>query len=289
MRKTLFYLSILAIATVGFTSCDDEEGLPSNDPENTPSNNPDNGKTPAILPWIVGTWEGDSAEHHYPFVTFKSDSTYEWEYLGLHKMKDEGTYTFDSSRIVMKIKTIYEYEDGKYKPTSEYRKSDRVCKILNLKDGLLKVELNDYFMGGGSGGFDFILYKKDYEQNITKRDLQGTWESYESDGSLSERIIISDSTYTAYEVGMIDTVLWARKTVGTWSIDKTTLKIKPSSLFFSYEMGNGGYVYSEVDPETLETENWAEATYSLDDYTVRIYLAEDKKTLYALGTEFKKK
>lgn len=302
MKKTLFYLSILAFAALGFNSCDEEEGLQpnepektqSNDPEKTQSNDPDTVQTPVILPWIVGTWVGDTTDYHYPVVTFNSDSTYEWEYGGIHKMKDEGTYTFDSSRIVMKIKTIYEYEDDKYKPTSEYRKSDRVCKILDLREGLLKVELNDYFMGGGSGGFDFILYKKDFEQNITEKDLLGTWESYDEDGNIDERIVVSEQSFTSYSVWFDedDSVLCVKKVVGSWSVSKNVLKVTPTNGYYSYSTGVDinnmtVYTYYDVDPETLEAEQWAETRYTPDEYTERIYLDDDK--LYAGGYVFIKK
>ena len=67
------------------------------------------------------------------------------------------------------------------------------------------------------------------------------------------------------------------------------MTVKPTAYMFSYEMVNNEYVYSPVDPETLEAEEWAVATWTPEEYTQKIYLAEDKKTLYASGVVFKKK
>ena len=67
------------------------------------------------------------------------------------------------------------------------------------------------------------------------------------------------------------------------------MTVKPSENLFSYERVNNDYVYSVVDPETLEAEKWTSASWTQEEYTQKIYLSDDKKTLYAGGVKFTKK
>ena len=272
MKKTLLF-TLLAFVATGFMSCDDKEEL-----ETTDSG-------------IVGTWEGDFDEYHYPIATFKADGTYEWEWAGIHKMKDTGTYTYEEGKkIVMKPSKYYEYDDekGKYVTGDPGYTGNRNCRIIELYPDMMRVNLSDYFMGGGQGeGFDFILYRKGMAQNIKAKDLEGTWEYSESDGSLSQRVIITENKYTAYEVWIMDSTLCVEKSVGTWSLSKNELTVKPTDLWFSYERVGTGYEYSPVNPETLEAETWTKASYTVDTYKEKIYLAGDK--LYVSGRGFIKK
>ena len=87
----------------------------------------------------------------------------------------------------------------------------------------------------------------------------------------------------------MDSTLSVEKSTGTWSIQNSVMTVKPTAVMFSYERVNNDYVYYPVDPETLETENWVSASWTRDEYTQKIYLAEDKKTLYVAGIVFKKK
>lgn len=276
MRKTFNYLMLIAFASFGFVSCEKEE-------ENEPTADSE----------IVGVWEGDADEYHYPIATINSDGTYEWEWAGIARFKDVGKYTYENNRIVMKPSTYYEWDDEKkgYVVNKEpWDNSPRTIRILDINPGVMRVNLNDYFMGGGQGeGFDFVLYRKGLSQKITKNDLQGTWEYYESDGSLSQRVVISGSSYTAYEIWTSDSILCAEKSTGTWSVDNGILTVDPDDIWFSYERVNYDYVYSTVDPVTLEAENWTRAGYDLDSYKEKVYLTEDKKTLYAAGKVFVKK
>lgn len=118
---------------------------------------------------------------------------------------------------------------------------------------------------------------------------KGTWESYDSEGDLSERVILSGTNYTAYDVWTMDTALCVEKSTGTWSIKNGVMTVKPTAVMFSYERVNNEYVYYSVDPVTLETENWIRASWEREEYTQKVYLTEDKKTLYAAGVVFKKK
>ena len=277
MKKAYFYLTLIAFASFSFVSCDEEENTLTEEGG------------------IIGTWEGDPDQHHYPIAVIKADGTYEWEWSGVAKFKDVGTYTYADNKIVMTGKNFYEWdsEKGKYVNNDWVEgNTKRNIKIIDLTPGVMNVELNDYFMGGGQGeGFPFILYRKGLVQDIKTQDLEGTWESYESDGSLGERIIISGNNFTAYEVWTIDTVLCADKSTGTWSVKGNVLTVKPKDLYYSYSRptGTGEYEYSVVDPVTLEAETWTKAVYTPDEYEERIYLSDDKKTLFVSGAKFTKK
>ena len=274
MKKAYFYLTLIAFASFSFVSCDEDENTLTEEGG------------------IIGTWEGDPDQHHYPIAVIKADGTYEWEWSGVAKFKDVGTYTYADNKIVMTGKNFYEWdsEKGKYVNNDWVEgNTKRNIKIIDLTPGVMNVELNDYFMGGGQGeGFPFILYRKGLVQDIKTQDLEGTWESYESDGSLGERIIISGNNFTAYEVWTIDTVLCADKSTGTWSVKGNVLTVKPKDLYYSYSRptGTGEYEYSVVDPVTLEAETWTKAVYTPDEYEERIYLSDDKKTLFVSGAKF---
>lgn len=277
MKKAYLYLTLIAFASFSFLSCDEDENTLTEEGG------------------IIGTWEGDADEYHYPIATINADGTYEWEWAGIARFKDVGTYTYTDNKIVMTGKNFYEWdsEKGKYVDNDWVEgNTKRNIKIIDLTPGVMNVELNDYFMGGGQGeGFPFILYRKGLVQDIKTKDLEGTWESYDSDGSLGERIIISGDNFTAYEVWTTDTILCAEKSTGTWSVKSNVLTVKPKDLYYSYSRptGTGNYVYSVVDPVTLEAENWTKAVYTPDEYEERIYLSDDKKTLYVAGAKFTKK
>lgn len=277
MKKAYLYLTLIAFASFGFASCDKDENTLTEEGG------------------IIGTWEGVADEYHYPIATINADGTYEWEWAGIARFKDVGTYTYTDNKIVMTGKNFYEWdsEKGKYVDNDWVEgNTKRNIKIIDLTPGVMNVELNDYFMGGGQGeGFPFILYRKGLVQDIKTKDLEGTWESYDSDGSLGERIIISGNNFTAYEVWTTDTILCAEKSTGTWSVKSNVLTVKPKDLYFSYSRptGTGNYVYSVVDPVTLEAETWTKAVYTPDEYEERIYLSDDKKTLFVSGAKFTKK
>lgn len=273
MRR-IYFFALCAFAVLGFTSCDKDDDGNASDSE------------------IVGTWEGDNSDYHYPVVTFKSDGTYEWIWDGIHKLKDTGTYTYDGKTISTKAQTYYEWDDekGKYvKNTESYQRSPRVCKVVNVTAGILEIKINDYFIGGGGDYmFDFVMYRKGVVQNIKSSDLQGTWEHYD-EGELSDRIIINGNKYTSYEVWESES-LAAIKSEGDWSVSNGVLTVTPKTLMYSYSNDNTGRTtYSNVDSETLEADRWYPAQYDEDPFTERIYLSEDKSTLYVAGKVFVKK
>jgi hypothetical protein len=272
MKKAYLYLTLIAFASFSFVSCDEDENTLTEEGG------------------IIGTWEG-ADEHHWPIATINADGTYVWEWVGTDRFKDEGKYTYEGNKIVMKPSAYYHWEDKGYETTEPWDRGPRKITILDLTPGMMRIELIDYFMGGSDsdGGFEFVLYRQGLAQDIKAKDLEGTWENYESDGSLAERIVISGNNYTAYEMSTRDTILCGSKSVGTWSISKSVITVTPSEVFYSYEMVNNEYVYSVIDPETLEAETWTKARWSPDEYTRKIYLTEDKKTLYVAGVKFTKK
>lgn len=79
-------MTLIAFAAFSLTSCDDDEKVPEQETG------------------IVGTWEGEADEYHYPVVTFNADGTYEWEWAGIHKMKDTGKYTYEEGKRIDKKK-----------------------------------------------------------------------------------------------------------------------------------------------------------------------------------------
>ena len=278
MKRNYLYLTLIAFASFSLAACDDEKNGIEEESE------------------ITGTWVGEGDPHHYPIAVINADGTYEWEWAGIARFKDVGKYTYEGNKIVMNATTYYEWDEEKDKyVVNKYIEGNipRKIKILDLTPGMMRISLTDYFMGGGQGqGFDFMLFRKGFVQDIKSKDLEGTWESYDSLGVLTERVIINGSNYTAYEVWYVDsTTLDVTKYTGTWSIKSSILSIKPTALYFSKDIPDGQheYVYSPVDPVTLEAETWAQASYSLDEYDVKIYLTDDKKTLYAKGAVFKKK
>ena len=70
---------------------------------------------------------------------------------------------------------------------------------------------------------------------------------------------------------------------------KSVITVTPSEVNYSYKRENNDYVYSFVDPVTLEAETWTKAQWEPDEYTRKIYLSDDKKTLYVASVKFTKK
>ena len=279
MKKTLFF-TLLTFAAVGFMSCDEKEELQTTDSG------------------IVGTWEGDPNSHHCPVVTFGKDGSYEWEWTGVSGFKDEGNYTYEGSKIEMDPSTYYEWneEKNKYVKSEPWDTKNRVCIISYLDDGLMKFNLKqDYLMGDGQGeGFDFILYRAGLNQKITANDLQGTWESYDEDGNIDERIIVKGNNFTSYSAWNWDEdTISVMKTQGTWSLKDGFVTFTPTDGWYSYSTEYNDkhetvWIYSYVDRVTLEAEDWSKTHYTPSEYEQKIYLSKDGK-LFAGGKAFEKK
>lgn len=269
MRKYSLF-AIMALAAIVFISCDKDK---------------DDGKDVSDSE-LTGTWIGCQDEYHYPIVTFKNDGKYEWQWGGIAKLKDTGKYTYANKEIRMTPSEYYEYESSDFIKVDvpEYFSGTRRCKVLEINEGIMSIEVyGDYFMGGEDEyGFPYTLFKEGTEQNITQSDLKGTWENYDEKGNVTERMVFDGNRYTWYIVwGWDGAQLEASKTVGTWSVSKGHMSLDPTDTWYSYETGVDSnnktvYNYSTVDPKTLEAEKWTKTIYSPRSSTYRVYLSGGK-------------
>ena len=180
----------------------------------------------------------------------------------------------------------YEYESSDFIKVNapEYFSGTRRCKVLEINEGIMSIEVyGDYFMGGEDEyGFPYTLFKEGTEQNITQSDLKGTWECYDEKGNVTERAVFDGNRYTWYNVwGWDGAQLEATKTVGTWSVSKGQMSLNPTDMWYSFETGVDSnnktvYNYSTVDPKTFEAEKWTKTIYSPRSSTDRVYLAGGK-------------
>ena len=269
--KKFNLFAIMALLAIGFISCDKDK---------------ENGGDDVADSELSGTWIGCQDEYHYPIVTFKNDGKYEWQWGGIAKLKDLGKYTYANKEIRMTPSEYYEYESSDFIKVNapEYFSGTRRCKVLEINEGIMSIEVyGDYFMGGEDEyGFPFTLFKEGVEQNITQSDLKGTWECYDEKGNVTERAVFEGNKYTWYNVwGWDGAQLEATKSIGTWSAGKGILSLNPSDMWYSFETGVDSnnktvYTYSTVDPKTLEAEKWTKTVYSPRSSTDRVYLAGGK-------------
>lgn len=262
--KKIFGILAIALAAAVFVACEKDDDKGGVDYE------------------IVGSWSGDPQEYHYPMATFKKDGSYVWEWGGIHKLKDTGTYTYEDKVIVMKASAYYEEEDGEYKKmnVSEEYASDRKCVVNEINDGLMDVVVkDDFFMGGGDEGFPYVLFRDGLDQKISASDLKGTWDAFYEDGKVMARLIFDGSNYTEYDVwGWSSTNLQASKEVGSWAYKKGTLTLTPTDKWYSSEKEGGAadYTYYTVNQETFEATKWAKTQYDPDPFSTKAYLVDGK-------------
>ena len=271
MRKYSLF-AITALVAIGFISCDKDK---------------DDGKDSADSE-LTGTWMGCQDDYHYPVVTFKNDGKYEWQWDGIAKLKDTGKYTYANNEIRMNPSEYYEFDterkDFQKVSTPGYFSGTRRCKVYEINEGIMSIEVfGDYFMGGDDEyGFPYTLFKEGTEQNITQSELKGTWENYDEKGNVTGRVVFDGNKYTWYNVwGWDGAQLEANKTVGTWSVSKGQMSLNPTDMWYSFETGVDSnnktvYKYSTVDPKTFEAEKWTKTIYSPRSSTDRVYLAGGK-------------
>ncbi|MBO7415687.1 MAG: hypothetical protein J6U22_03835 [Bacteroidaceae bacterium] len=271
MRKYSLF-AIMALAAIVFISCDKDK---------------DDGKDVSDS-GLTGTWVGCQDDYHYPVVTFKNDGKYEWQWDGIAKLKDTGKYTYANNEIRMNPSEYYEFDterkDFQKVITPEYFSGTRRCKVYEINEGIMSIEVfGDYFMGGDDEyGFPYTLFKEGTEQNITQSELKGTWENYDEKGNVTGRVVFDGNRYTWYNVwGWDGAQLEANKTVGTWSVSKGQMSLNPTDMWYSFETGVDSnnktvYNYSTVDPKTFEAEKWTKTIYSPRSSTDRVYLAGGK-------------
>lgn len=279
MKKILY--SILVAVAAFAVSCSKDDG----------SQNEDGGFT--------GTWLMRANEHHYFDATFNSNGTYEWEWKGVARFKDTGSYTEKDGVITMTPEKLYEsdYETGELVQVSlsDFQWSGpRKVTILSVEGGVawwkwegdFLMQNTDDFTGG------IMIFKKGYNFNIKKSDLLGTWEIKREDGFVESRIVIGDGTfswYDAYEQPDAECGIAVRKDSGTWTLDENVLQIKATgsassakSLGYNQSLGKNEYIYSNVNPETLEADQWYSTTVNWDS-TYYIYLKDSELSLGMAG------
>ncbi|MBO4467418.1 MAG: hypothetical protein J5745_04850 [Bacteroidales bacterium] len=283
--KRLFALTLMAIAAFVTISCDKDDAESG----------------------VVGTWQMRADEYHYFDATFNSDGTYVWNWMGASGgIKDEGTYTFENDQITMKATTMWEedYENkGHYNKTSLSSFEWHGKRVVTVHKNLGGVAFWDWkgdFLIQDSENFRFgkdgvIVFKKGFDFKIKKSDLIGTWEEYNEDNSLSRRLIVEDGKFKDYSVWYNeDGSLCVHKEIGTWTLSSNVLSMKFTNGYSSYmllgwnkETQQNDYLYYNVNPDTLEAEQWESYTY---DYTQELYIYIDgNKVVSNMGTLFKKK
>ena len=105
--------------------------------------------------------------------------------------------------------------------------------------------------------------------------LNGEW-LFKEDGELLARLVVNGNNYQIWQVQPYFQELAVVKDEGQWSYANGYLTLTPTSKAYSYENARtGGYVYSQVDPETLEAEEWHVAQYELDEMKIPAYKSKD--------------
>lgn len=246
MKRFLLF-AMAAIAMLSFTACDD-----STDPE------------------IEGTWIMRAHAYHYFDATFNSNGTYEWKWMGVSGTRiDAGDYTFVNSVVTMNPNTFKEtdYAIGKLLTISRdefgWPGGARTVKVTPITKGAALWEWeNDYMMQSTED--PILVLREDFTQSISQTQMQGTWERHNSEGKLEARVIVAGNKYTYYEVDELQGHMIVCKTIGTWSHKNATLTLTPSEILFSYKYEGGVYSFNDVNPESLECENWIKASYTQD-------------------------
>lgn len=256
---------------------------------------------------VVGTWQMRADEYHYFDATFKSDGTYEWVWMGAGGiMKDAGSYTYADKTITMKPSSFYEedYENpGKLikKSASDFGWSGpRTVNVVSYSDGVAYWHWQGDFLMENSEFFNegepIIIFRKGYDYKIKKSDLVGTWEDEGSDGALTRIVIKNDNTYALYwSWNDEDGTLSVSKETGTWELSSNVLSLTAithyssfKSLGWNAETQQNEYIYYNVDPVTLEAEQWESYDYSKPIKSDYYLVLSDGKMVTNYGTFTKK-
>lgn len=295
--KKLFLL-VLAVIPFAIFSCDVEK-------EDTDSANADPGKTEVDSTGIdtsnvvvlEETWFFDDYFHPFTF-TFKDDA-YTFETIGF---KDQGTFTYEDSVITCTLTKRWSgeagWEDGKRInlgnweeiPLDEY--TSRTFKVDLLENGVCIGFLTDDFYGGDP--VEIMLIRQGMKLTINVSEVEGEWVI--RDGRvLAARLLVEGNKYTIWQNQPYREEAASTKEKGTWSYADGYLTLTPDSSLYSFDRPTGStdYVYSAVDPETLEAETWYPAEYELDPMKIPAYKSRDTFYMKMLDAEeiykFKKK
>jgi len=262
MKKLLlFALSVIPIA---FCSCDTEkEG--------------EEGTT--AVAGLEGTWYYDHS--HHPFtITFKGE-TYIFETPGF---KDQGTFTYKDNTINCHITDRWsadvDWVDGKRVNTDNWEKIDldgysgRTIEVSLLENGICVGTLTDDFYGGKPT--EIMLVCKGAKITVDASALNGEW-LFKQDGKLLVRLVVDGDSYTIWQVDPYMQEAAVVKEEGRWTYSNGYINLTPTSRGFSYENSNedSGWIYSRIDPVTLEAQEWHYAQYELEETKIPAYKSND--------------
>ena len=248
-------------------------------------------------PEIEGTWLMRANEHHYFDATFNANGNYEWKWMGASgTMIDAGSYTFVNGVVTMTPNTfkITNYTTGALVAVNAeefgWPGDPRVVKVTPITEGAALWEWeNDYMIQSTKDlGYPVLVLREDFTQSVNEALMKGTWERYDSEGKLAARVIVIGNAYTYYEVYGINGHTAVCKTIGTWSHQGAVLTLTPSEALYSYKYENGQYSFNDVNPETLECENWIKASYTPDPMSMSVCICDGKIYTTWEGTYIKK-
>lgn len=292
MKKHSLLFALAAIAALA-VSCGDNKGLETTDSA------------------ILGTWYMMGESYHPVIATFNADGKYEWEYGGITGLKDNGTYTKQGNVITMNIEQMWQkdgervwHDDGTVEIDGNWQKSDwegsgskvRTCTILMIQEPvLIWTQSGDYFFGEDEMVVFMSRKASDMDgidTGVKASDLQGEYESRNSDGTLVGRLIIEGNNFTTYSLftdmsfndGVQTVHNYTTKDTGTFSINagKITINTKMHYGGFKSEQNpltyEWTYTYSKFDPATLESEEWLSQNEA--DWVEEFILFRDGSNLY---------
>ena len=263
IMKKLF-LFAMAVVPFAFYSCDVEK---------------DGEEEAVAVTGLEGTWYYE--DYHHPFTITFTGETYIFETTGF---KDQGKFTYVNNVITCRPTDRWssegvEWVDGKRVNTGGWEKisldgyNGRTFEVSLLENGVCVGTLLDDFYGGEP--FEIMLLCQGAKISVDASALNGEW-LFKEDGELLARLVVNGNNYQIWQVQPYFQELAVVKDEGQWSYANGYLTLTPTSKAYSYENARtGGYVYSQVDPETLEAEEWHVAQYELDEMKIPAYKSKD--------------
>ena len=262
MRK-LFYLA-LAVMPFAFSACDVEDVEKD-------------GEDAATVTELEGTWYYEDS--HHPFTIVFKGETYTFETPGF---KDQGTFTYQNNLITCHLTDRWsgdvEWNDGKRVSAGNWEKisldgyTGRTFKVSLLENGVCIGKLTDEFYGGKP--IEIMLLCKGVRISINSSELDGEW-LFKENNEVLARLVVDGNNYTIWQEMPYSQQAAATKEHGEWSYENGFINLSPDSMFFSYAHIDTGYVYSRVDPATLEAEEWFQTQYEPDDMKIPAYKSKD--------------
>lgn len=260
--KKLFYLA-LAVMPFAFSACETDVEK--------------DGEDAATVTELEGKWFYEDS--HHPFTIEFKGNNYTFETPGF---KDQGTFTYNNNVITCHLTDRWSgevsWQDGKRVSAGNWEKIDldeyrsRTFTVSLLENGVCIGTLVDAFYGGEP--IEIMLICEGARISINSSELNGEW-LFKEDNVLLARLVVDGSNYTIWQESPYSQQLAATKEEGEWSYDNGFLNLSPSALYFSYQYTDSGYVYSQIDPATLEAEEWFQSQYEPDDMKIPAYKSKD--------------